>query len=115
MHLQDCKRQLEAKGYRVHQGNEWHLEVKKKGSQIVVAVWPHKNKVLKKYSPGPAPVVRNLIQYIEDQFLPIKLEPVYVSLEKQVAIELVQYWRENWQEILYNPESQKEYFELLHG
>lgn len=79
---------LNRHGYITKRFTEYHFEVQKKDSKIIVSVWPTARKILKKYSPGPAPRYRDIVEAVEDIFKTD--EPSYIQMLKKR-------WFDEWQ------------------
>ena len=58
------QQKLNTAGYVTKTFTEYHFEVKKPGGKDVVNVWPTARKVLKKFSPGPAPYYTDIVEAV---------------------------------------------------
>lgn len=106
---------LRQKGYIVVQNSPWHWSIRRKDRPgIQVEVWPTVQKILKKYSPGPAPKYRgSLFDAVEKEFGPVELDEEPITPERQQAIDLLDYYKENYQTLFRNTELFKEYLTAI--
>lgn len=59
------QRILDEAGYVTKAFSPFHFQVKKKGEKDIVNVWPTAQKVLKKFSPGPAPYYSDILKAVK--------------------------------------------------
>lgn len=67
MDTEYAKFELQRAGYLVKTCSAYHLQVKNKGGDIVINVWPTANKILRDYAPGPAAVYDDLLKAVHKQ------------------------------------------------
>lgn len=106
---------LRQAGYIVANHSPWHWSVRRKDRPgISVEVWPTARKILKKYSPGPAPVYKgSLLEAVEKEFAPVELEEEPLTKEQLEALELLYWYRSNWKYLFKSEELFKEYLSAL--
>ena len=63
------QQKLNTAGYVTKEFTPYHFEVKKPGGTAIVNVWPTAKKILRKWSPGPAPYYTDIIKAVEQAFL----------------------------------------------
>lgn len=110
------RRQLEKLGYKVTVNSPWHDSIKHPDRPgIQVEVWPTVRKILKKYSPGPAPKYppQGIVAAVIKEFGPVELEEEVITPARQGAIDLVQYYKENWPVLFRNTELFTEYLNAI--
>lgn len=86
-------------GYITKRFTPFHFEVMKKGSKTIVNVWPTARKILKKFSPGPAPYYGDIVEAVE--FLFASSKEIKDRFFKEYGIrpnfqeELIRWWRQD--------------------
>lgn len=98
MDTDEAKEQLLQAGYLVKKCSEYHLQVKNKGGDIIINVWPTAGKILRDFAPGPAPYYDDLLKAVhkllrrtlKDQAADLrKLYPVSPAIDETLC-----WWRE---------------------
>lgn len=62
------QQKLNAAGYVTKEFTRYHFQVKKKGGKVKVNVWPTARKILKEFSPGPAPYYTDVVAAVKKIF-----------------------------------------------
>lgn len=59
------QQKLNKAGYVTKRFTQYHFQVKKPGGTVRVNVWPTVRKILKEFSPGPAPYYTDILVAVE--------------------------------------------------
>lgn len=99
MDTEFAKFQLQNAGYLVKTCSPWHLQVKNKGGDIIINVWPTANKILRDFAPGPAEIYDDMLKAVH-KLLRRTLKDQAADLRKLYPIEpppdeLLLWWRDD--------------------